>query len=45
MATWIRTIQGWVRKGSPMIDAPDIIPPPTNLGGYGHTPYGRKYGH
>lgn len=38
MATWVRTSEGWVRKG---LVIPDPIP---TTGGYGQTPYGKTYG-
>jgi hypothetical protein len=39
MATWIKTEQGgWVRKGAA------ISTPEAPTGGYGKTPYGKKYG-
>jgi len=41
MATWIRTPEGWVRKG---LVIPDPITPPGGNSGYGKTPYGKGYG-
>lgn len=38
MAAWIKTDQGWVRKGA------SLSTPENPSGGYGKTPYGKKYG-